>query len=161
MASSFFDPNTPDVVLKSLFSKYDQDNSDQLAITELKTLLQDDMGLSESEAQTYVLLLDKDGTGTISFTEFSKWLRSGERFNTVNDTARLGIIQKAVEMFMKYDTDGSHALNKTELTKVMIDCGGNPDAMDSAMTSLDVDGNGNVSFAEFLKWLNWVPMDSF
>jgi len=161
MANSYFNSNTPDIVLKSLFSKYDNDNSDQLGNDELKSLFRDDLGLTDDQAEMYTLLLDKDGTGSVCFEEFVKWFRSGEKMKTLDDSSRFACMQKAVEMFNGYDKDGSQSLDKAELSNVLKECGGQPDTVDSAMASLDLDGNGKISFVEFVKWLNWVPMDSF
>ena len=43
--SSYFDENTPDIVLKSLFQKYDKDNSGQLSMKEIPELLRNDFGI--------------------------------------------------------------------------------------------------------------------
>ena len=160
MASSF-DPNAPDIVLKSLFLKYDTDNSGHLGCNELKTFFKDDLALTEDQAQMYALLLDRDGNANVSFEEFKNWMRSGEYLQSVNDKSRYSVIKQAVDMFKQYDVDGSQALDREEFEKVMLDCGGKPEIVDSALQVLDCDGNGKISFLEYLKWLNWVPMDQF
>ena len=160
MASSF-DPNAPDIVLKSLFLKYDTDNSGHLGSDELKTLFKDDLALTEDQAQMYALLLDRDGSKNVSFEEFRNWMRSGEYLQNMNDKSRFSVIKQAVDMFKKYDADGSQALDRQEFEKVLVDCGSTPEVVDGALQALDSDGNGTISFLEFLKWLNWVPMDSF
>jgi Ca2+-binding EF-hand superfamily protein len=157
---SYFDANTPDIVLRSLFMKYDRDGSDGLGVEELRQLLKEDLGMTADQAKTYTLLLDKDGNKNVTFDEFAAWLRSGEKFNTLNDSTRYYYVKKAVEMFNAYDKDGSHTLDHEEFRQVLVSMGKTADP-EKALRSLDKDGNGKISFPEFLKWLNWVPMDEF
>ena len=50
----FGDVETPDMVLRSLFSKYDKDNSGTLAGTELQQFLEEDLGMN-TEDDLYLL----------------------------------------------------------------------------------------------------------
>lgn len=158
--SSFFDENTPDIVLKSLFNKYDTDGSGSLSTKELPDLLQNDLGLSVEESEMYTLLLDKDANGRLSFDEFKKWLNSGEKLQNL-DSERYNTMYKAVEMFKKYDMDASGALECAEFSKLCVELGGQPEHAQSAMNSLDNDGNNKISFLEFMKWLNWIDVSKF
>lgn len=158
---SYFDEGTPDIVLKSLFAKYDSDGSGNLSISELPQLLQNDLGLSQEEAETYSLLVDKDASGKLSFDEFRAWLNSGEKFKNVNDASRFHLMHKAVEMFQKYDLDRSGGLDRNEFLKLHVEMGGQAQYVDSALNALDKDGNTKISFYEFLKWLNWIDVSEF
>ncbi|XP_064651273.1 squidulin-like [Lineus longissimus] len=158
---SYFDPNTPDIVLKSLFMKYDTDGSGGLGADELKVLLKDDFGLTEDQAKTYALVLDKDGNKNVTFDEFAAWLRSGERFQTIHDKTRYFYLKKAVELFNKFDADGSHTLDHEEFRQVLASTEAKSVNVEEALKALDSDGNGRISFPEFLKWLNWVPAATF
>ena len=158
---SYFDKDTPDIVLKSLFDKYDIDASGSIGVSELPKLLSEDLGLSCEEAETYTLLVDKDASGKLSFDEFKSWLNSGEKLKNVNDTSRFYLMQKAVEMFKRYDLDGSGGIDRNEFQKLHIDVGGKPEGVDIALRCLDKDGNSKISFYEFLKWLNWVDVSEF
>ena len=158
---SYFDKNVPDIVLRSLFMKYDKDGSQQLNKEELSGLFQNDLGLNKEQAESYAYLLDKDGNGKVSFEEFRSWLNSGERFKNVNDKSRYHRLRKAVEMFKNYDKDGSGALDREEFKKLFTESGGKPKNLEAALKELDQDNNGLVSFQEFLKWLNWVPLEKW
>ena len=83
-AYGYFGTETPDLVLKSLFSKYDKDNSGTLGDKELEQLLQEDLGMDIEQAEIYLLLRDEDGSKNLSFDEFQKWLNSGENFQLIN-----------------------------------------------------------------------------
>lgn len=158
--SSYFDENTPDIVIRSLFQKYDRDSSGQLSVKEIPELLTNDLGLSTEEAETYTLLLDKDASGSLSFDEFKSWLTSGEKLKTV-DSDRFNLLYKAVEMFKRIDADQSGSIDRTEFAKLHAEMGGRPEYLDYALSTLDSDYNGKISFLEFMKWLNWIDMSNF
>ncbi len=158
MAYSYFNPGTPDIAIKSLFKKYDNDNSGFLDRKELSSLLADDLGLTPRRVEVYYHLLDKDGNAKISSDELCAWLRSNERFNTLNDKSRFYAICKAVDLFRKYDKDGSQYISCEELKILLIEHGYNVDVK-SAFNEIDQDGNGKISFPVFLKWLNAVKLN--
>ena len=87
-STSYFDKNVPKVVLKSLFMKYDVDGSGVLNQQELRQLFEGDLGMKKDEAEAYSMLLDKDGSQTVSFEELHQWLSSGEKFQNINDKSR-------------------------------------------------------------------------
>ena len=66
-----------------------------------------------------------------------------------------------MDLFRRYDTDNSQALDRKEFCKLFIDVGGKEQNLDGALKELDRDGNGRISFQEFLRWLNWIPMNDF
>ena len=66
-------------------------------------------------------------------------------------------LKKAVDMFKKFDADGSGSIEKDEFTQLMIAINCPKDKIPDALTTLDTDGDGKISFPEFLKWLNWLP----
>lgn len=161
---SYFDKQTPEIVLRSLFDKYDSDRNGMLTKNELFNLLQDDLGLNDEQCEIYHHLLDENADGLISYKEFSIWLQSGEEFQTISDKTRYYYLQKAVTMFKVYDTDSNLAIDKQEFRKLYEDLGGreyDQFAIDQTMSQLDLDRNGRISFQEFLKWLKWVPMEYF
>ena len=66
-------------------------------------------------------------------------------------------LKKAVDMFKKFDADGNGSIEKDEFTQLMIAINCPKDKIPDALTTLDTDGDGKISFPEFLKWLNWLP----
>ena len=160
-AKTYFDSNAPTVVLKSLFSKYDTDGSGQLNKNELKVLFQEDFGFTKEQCEVYSLLLDKDGNGQVSFDEFVAWLKSGENFKNVNSKSRYHRLKQAVDMFKKFDVDNNQSLDREEFKRLFRSVNGEPSKLDAALLELDRDGNNVISFQEFLRWLNWVPLDGF
>ncbi|XP_065651178.1 calmodulin, flagellar-like [Hydra vulgaris] len=159
--TTYFDFNTPVIVLKSLFLKYDSDRNNYLNRDELKTLFIEDLGFSTEQCEVYTFLLDKDGNNKISFDEFVSWLKSGEHFKNISNKSRYQRLKKAVEMFKKFDVDNNQSLDRDEFKRLFISLNGDPPKLDAALAELDRDGNNKISFEEFLRWLNWVPLDHF
>ena len=95
----------PDMILYSLFTKYDENDDQQLSDKELNNLLCNEMGLTFDEAEIYIYLLDKDGNGLISFDEFKQWYKSDDELKTVRDHSRFQVIKNAIELFKQYDVD--------------------------------------------------------
>lgn len=150
----------PCVVLKSLFDRYDSDKNGKLNKEELYAFLENDLGLNTQQAETYLLLFDKDADGSISYKEFENWFRSGEKFESINDLTRYYYLQKMVEFFKKYDTDHNNAIDQNELRQLFEEYGGKDrNTVEGFMKQLDLDGNGLVSFEEFACWLHWVPTE--
>ena len=96
---SVFAADVPEVVLKSLFRKYDTDDSKSLGKREMLTLLKEDLGFEDDRAQACILMVDKDGCGEISFGEFILWIRTEKGFGNIDNNSRFYIIQKAIELF--------------------------------------------------------------
>uniref|UniRef100_A0A194ANQ2 Putative calcium-binding protein B0563.7-like protein n=1 Tax=Pinctada fucata TaxID=50426 RepID=A0A194ANQ2_PINFU len=92
-------------------------------------------------------------------TNLLSWLKSGERFKNIDDNSRYHRLQHAVTMFQKYDKDGNSSLDRDEFRNLLLDLGEKPERLDSALAAMDTDGNGVIAFQEFLKWLNWIPLD--
>ena len=152
---SYFAADVPEVVLKSLFRKYDTDDSKSLGKREMLKLLKEDLGFEDDRAQACILMVDKDGCGEISFDEFILWIRTEKGFGNIDNNSRFYIIQKAIELFKKYDKDGNDTTDREEFKKLMMSLDVSDDEkVDNALLALDKGGDGKISFTEFLAWLN-------
>jgi len=62
-------------------------------------------------------------------------------------------------MFKSFDTDDSDTLDKTQFKNLITAIGyANVDS-GKLFKELDSHRNGKLSFVEFMKWLNWVPIE--
>ena len=159
--ATYLGVEAPDIVLRSVFRKYDVDNSGFLAHSEVRRLLGEDLAMHKEEIEAFSLLLDKDASHKVSYDEFKAWMQSPNRAGLARDPtgSKYHILLKAVEYFKQYDTDQSGALEGSEFEKLMKSMGVRDEAVAGALNGLDRDHNGKISFEEFLKWLNWIPMD--
>ena len=159
--ASYLGHELPTVVLKSLFGKYDIDDSGYLSKTEVVRLLSEDLALNKKEVEAFGLLMDKDASHRISFDEFASWVQHPDQSGLLMDPTgtKYHILLKAVEYFKQFDVDESGALEVGEFTKLMKSIGVKDEAVTAALNGIDRNHDGKISFYEFLKWLNWIPMD--
>ena len=155
---SFFDKKAPKVAIRSLFDKYDANSNGKLEEQEMQFLLEGDLGFNQEQSWAYFLLLDKNGDHNISFEEFQDWLRSGERFEILNDKGKYHSLSEALNYFKSFDSDNSDTLDPLQFEKMMKFFGYESINMEKAFAEIDKDGNGAVSFWEFMVWLKWVPV---
>jgi Ca2+-binding EF-hand superfamily protein len=162
---------TDRTTIHSLFYKYDRDGSGDIDSNELVNLLSD-LGVTlkdENELSGLLMLVDRDGNGTISFEEFFFWwnkmvtLHSFVRMEA--NLAMIGYIgylfrnaqctsngtlttEKFAQVYQQlYDTyhvSWSQVYNRQMFTT------------EQAIKELDKDGDGHIAFYELIFWLNWV-----
>nr|XP_012553891.1 probable calcium-binding protein CML25 [Hydra vulgaris] len=147
------------IALKSLFNKYDVNGDECLDAKELASLLTTDIGLSEEQAETYIYILYKNGKTFISFEEFQDWMNNNDNLKDVTDATRYYYLRKAIEMFQRYDSNDNFSLDREELRLLLLETGGKEEHLEITLKQLDKDGNGLISFKEFLEWLNWTPLN--
>ncbi|XP_068726862.1 uncharacterized protein [Montipora capricornis] len=158
--NTFFARDTPEIAIQSLFDRYDHEKDGKLNKPELKALLEDDLGLTPEQACIYSLLLDQAGEHNVSYGEFFNWLRSGERFENIDDKSKFGKLCLAMEVFKTYDTDDSDTLDTEQFENLLCSLGYHNINSKKLFRELDHHKNGKLSFWEFVKWLNWVPLEN-
>lgn len=149
---SYFSEEVPDVVVKSIFQKYDTDGSGSLQKSELMILLKQDLGMDAKQAEAVMMMMDEDGSGDVSLQEFLQFLRTKKDvLKTVDNTSKYGQLRKAVDCFKKFDEDGSGTIEPDELKQLLqaIEYKG---SFESAQEKLDKDGDGKISFPEFFSF---------
>eukprot|EP01043_Picozoa_sp_COSAG02_P053115 COSAG02_NODE_5822_length_4016_cov_7.403321_3_plen_480_part_00 len=59
------------------------------------------------------------------------------------------------EVFQSIDTKGEGALDKEQITQLMVQCGAEltPEEVDKVFADVDQDGGGDVDFPEFARWM--------
>jgi len=125
--------------VKKMFDDFDPDKTGEIAIAKFPELMMEvQEGISTVEISRIIKLIDVDGSGSISFAEFLDWWRD------------YALNQK----FTKFDSDGSGELNQEELQGLLQSLGidASDDQMAHIISSIDLDNDSNVSFAELVQW---------
>ncbi|XP_022782129.1 caltractin-like [Stylophora pistillata] len=156
---SYFDRRVPSIAIHSLFDKYDTKRDGKLDEKEMKFFLEETMGMDLEQSQIYFFLLDKDGDLNVSYEEFKDWLRSGERFQRLDNHPKFERVCTAFEHFKTFDTDNSGTLDRQQFEAMMKYLGYRNQDMDEAFAMMDRHNNGKISFWEFMMWLNWAPIE--
>uniref|UniRef100_A0A0B6ZK59 EF-hand domain-containing protein n=1 Tax=Arion vulgaris TaxID=1028688 RepID=A0A0B6ZK59_9EUPU len=133
----------PAEVWSDLFTKHDKDKNGTLDKKEVRALLSENgSNLPESEFENFFQFFDgPKGDQKITKDEFLAGLKKIEEF-----------IKELAAVFKQYDGDNSGFLDKTELTKILVDCGHNlkPAEVAEILKKADRSGDGKISFDEFV-----------
>lgn len=120
--------------------------------------------LTEEELDEAFHAIDRSGSGYIDFSEYLHWYRGDERFTHLlhkqDDDEHTAFIRKVGEYFRHYDNDLSGYLDRAEfdtLYRDLVDQGFSANTLESALAEADVNGDGNVSLNEFIRW--WCSCD--
>jgi Ca2+-binding EF-hand superfamily protein len=127
------------------FSKYDTSHAGVISTSDCASLLRE-LGESTVDAAGMARLteeLDADGSGLIDFREFLDWWQH----------------HGMQRVFMRFDHDKSGAIDTHELSELLASLGLRltPQQLQAAQSLLDPDGDGSISWAEYLKW--WERFD--
>jgi Ca2+-binding EF-hand superfamily protein len=164
-------------LLAQMFVEADTDGSGALNIVELKQVFKmADLGLSDKMLRQVMLEADYDGNGEITYDEFlpvaidlvydmyakmdAEAERAADEEDAREEAAALlvhGMSKEQVEaimsdIFQKNDVDNSGALSVSEFVKCMqdADIGLTKKEITALMYSCDADGDGTISYTEFV-----------
>lgn len=99
-----------------VFDKFDADADGSLDKAQLRELCYDfGYFFSEAEMDTAFSLLDKDGSGCVSYDEFLEWWQSDDRFAKLQlSEAQQAAVHQVAEYFRHFDADRSGELDEAE-----------------------------------------------
>lgn len=159
-------------VIKSVFEKYDEDSNGTIDHEELnKCLHQLQLHIPEREIDDLFYSCDIDGNGGIQFREFIVLLcliyLLFDHSNTsqcVGSIHLLATFDTIIEAFLFLDKNGDGKLNKKVIIKALNEeSPGEKSPIHISRTrfeEMDWDGDGKVSFREFLfSLIDWVGID--
>ncbi|CAN6678975.1 unnamed protein product [Malus baccata var. baccata] len=130
--------------LKKVFDKFDKNGDGRISCDELRGVF-GDLGsetVSLEEVQRIMTEFDKDGDGHIDIEEFAEIINGGST-------------KELRDAFDLYDLDKNGLISTSELHEVLKRLGQKCSLKDCAkmISSVDVDGDGHVNFAEFKKMM--------
>jgi len=144
-----WDSKTPDIVVKSLFSAFDTDNSGHLHGPELRKLFMQ-YGISEDAAKVWSMQMNDDGEGGVTVEEFIDFMKKNGSEVSAENEDKVAIMYEVVERFQQFDTDGSENINWAEFQLIMDDM---KVADEAAKTQwwwyIDKNQDGKITFNEF------------
>ena len=133
---------------KETFQLFDKDGDGTISVAELGTVLRAlGQNPSDKELQEMISEVDEDGNGSIDFPEFlslmSKKIQDGDAEEEIRDTFRV------------FDKDGNGYISRSELRNVMANLGEtlSDEEIDEMIKEVDVDGDGQICYEEFVKML--------
>ena len=152
--------DSPCVRCRIMFDKYDTDNSDSIDAAELRDLCFN-LGyyLNDEELELAMKTVDKSGDGQIIYEDFKEWWSTDDRFGSLSlDDDALEMRRQAAETFSHFDDDKSGVIEPhggefsalhAELTERGLT------TLDEAtlLQDLDTDGDGQISFNEYVAFL--------
>ncbi|CAG9465262.1 unnamed protein product [Pedinophyceae sp. YPF-701] len=135
--------------LRSLFKKYDRDNSGAIEISELRVLLcelfgwdEDDVSLEEHDVlKEFVAANDLNSNGQLEFAEFVRLILSEDAQSWEG-----GVKQT----FQSIDTNGNGYIEEEEFMAKLTGLGAAPEDVRAALEGIDKDNDGRISYVEFL-----------
>ena len=137
---------------EELFNKYDADGGGSIDADELAALCYDMGMVFEDEADKILVLsmLDTDGDGTVDMDEFKVWWMANKDSFFVQDYSEN--VKSAIYYFKKFDEDLSGELDQTEFVAMCKEMKWDAKSTAMSLVFLDTDGDGLISFQEFLCW---------
>lgn len=131
--------------LRATFQKHDVDSSGELSVGELSSALTE-LGspVSDADLQAVLRKVDKDGSKTVNFDEFC----------LLFDEASLR------NVFREFDRDesGEISVEELQLALARLDVHVTMKQAETLMSAVDVSKDGMVSFDEFSRFFETVPM---
>ena len=98
-------PDTPDLVLSSIFKKYDTNSNGELDLDEFSNALYD-LGISDENTQKALFhLTDTDNGGTIGIDEFIQLVKANEFDTILADHKQIEFVYETYLHFQSIDAD--------------------------------------------------------
>ncbi|KAI9202551.1 uncharacterized protein BJ171DRAFT_600816 [Polychytrium aggregatum] len=143
---------------QAMFNKYDIDGSGAISTKEFRKLCYD-LGyyLSDLELEMDLKLLDANGDGEISYSEFIKWWKNDKRFEMLQMPPQEFVtVQQSSSYFQKFDKDNSGSIDAREFKELYNDLAKHnltTKSVTATLREIDSSKDGKISFNEYIAWL--------
>ncbi|KAK3581947.1 hypothetical protein CHS0354_007072 [Potamilus streckersoni] len=138
--------------IRELFQLFDKNNDKTISASELgKAMRFLGMSPKQSEVDTAMRALDKNGNGRIEFKEFYTFMQA--ELSVVNQEDFMNKEETVRGAFQIFDRDGNGYIDAKELRTAMKNLGEalTDKELDDMMKEADVDGDGKINYEEFVK----------
>lgn len=154
---------TPETAMRELFEVADEDGSgclDRDEVTRFVRLVRPSKQMSKGDIDTAMAAMDPQGSGSITFNDFSNWWMSGgartpeERREFAQTIALTHPRESTRAIFDMIDIDGGGTLDREEIRKAGTVLGKvfTAEELDTAMSIMDTERTGEVDFTSFYAW---------
>jgi Ca2+-binding EF-hand superfamily protein len=134
--------------IKAAFRKYDSDGDGHIDRNELRQVM---ASFNEAEVDSIFALGDKDQSGGIDYQEFIFMMMPTAAGTLKKIAGSFSSIQQVKDGFKKIDVDGDGAISKQEMKNGMRL---NDDELNIVFAIGDVDQDGQISLAEFVRLMS-------
>jgi len=133
---------------QAAFEVFDTDSSGMISCSEMEAAIhQLGVQMSLEEIRQLVSESDVDGDGEVSFPEFVELMQKQQAQSTPEEEMRAA--------FSVFDRNNSGSISASELRDVMLSLGETltDEELRELMTENDVDGDGEISYEEFVQMM--------
>eukprot|EP00753_Platysulcus_tardus_P001808 PLAT11559.1.p1 GENE.PLAT11559.1~~PLAT11559.1.p1 ORF type:complete len:2610 (+),score=1075.75 PLAT11559.1:1106-7831(+) len=146
-------------------ASFDDDNSGTLTHAEFKRALRDlNVNLLKKDVNALVAFLDMDGDGAVDYDEFAQFAFAAKPVDVSRVSQKLRRLLKEAEMngidtrtaFEHFDRTGDGTVSNRDFSRAIKLMGLrlSKAEVDALLATFDLDGDGSVSYTEFLAFIN-------
>lgn len=144
-------------ISKVIFNKFDPNGTGSINVRQFQAMAANfGVWLSGESLNLAIKMIDSDGSGTIEYNEFLRWYKQSSFASLSLDDKLLERRHTAALLFSKYDDDKSGVIDRqefiglhSELTMKKL----TTYSVDKALEDMDMNGDGQIQFNEFVFWL--------
>eukprot|EP01084_Bolivina_argentea_P087687 158361_1 len=149
---------TPEIVLRSVFNRYDIHVTGHLELDAFSLMLED-LGIScAHEQQALFALGDSSNKRTIHFTDFLNLIKSNDFEHILSNQEDYLFVIKTYESFREYDVNRDGLISWDEFYFYLFKQGYSHEYISTYWYYMDTSGTGSITFEQF--WKGFKPQSA-
>eukprot|EP01083_Nonionella_stella_P009837 28156_1 len=143
--------STPEIVLKSVFNRYDIHGTGHLEFDAFALVLEDLGIVGAIEQQALFALADSSNKRTLHFTEFLNLIKSNDFEHILSNQEDYLFVIETYESFLEYDVDRDGQITWNEFYFYLHKHGYSHEYISTYWYYMDQNGTGSITFEQFWK----------